>query len=214
MNKFIYLFFSVVLLINCSTKKVSSKIIIETEFGNMTVKLYDSTPKHRDNFIKLVKEGYYKDLLFHRVIAGFMIQGGDPDSRNAAQGRQLGSGGPGYTIDAEIGKYHFKGALAAARTGDQMNPQKKSSGSQFYIVHGRPVTTAQLESTLLPGGAKYTPEEIKRYATYGGVPFLDGNYTVFGEITEGLDVLDKIANVTCDQMNRPLSDVKMNVIFK
>ena len=124
-------------LLSCNQVKKSQEFVIQTSFGNMTVRLYDPTPKHRDNFIKLVKQGFYKDLLFHRVMPGFMIQGGDPDSRTAAAGQHLGAGGPGYTIDAEIGKYHFKGALAAARLGDQANPQKKSSGSQFYIVQGQ-----------------------------------------------------------------------------
>ncbi len=213
-NKLIALFLIIVSFLSCNQKSASPNIIIETSFGNMSVKLYDSTPKHRDNFIKLVKEGYYKDLLFHRVIPGFMIQGGDPDSRHAAPGTQLGMGGPGYTIDAEFGKLHFKGALAAARLGDQGNPQKKSSGSQFYIVQGRPVDPNQLNAIASTSGIKYSPEDIKKYTSIGGTPFLDGSYTVFGEISMGLDVLDKIAAVPCDPMNRPLSDVKMNIIIK
>ncbi len=213
MQKFFILVFVILAGFKCSDSK-NPKIIIETEFGNMTVKLYDSTPKHKANFIKLAKEGYYKDLLWHRVIPGFMIQGGDPDSRNAPAGQQLGAGGPGYTIPAEVGKYHFKGALAAARTGDQANPEKRSSGSQFYIVQGQSITTEQLENTVMSNGSKYMKEDIKRYATNGGTPFLDGNYTVFGEVTAGLDVIDKIAAAQCDQMNRPLKDIKMNVIVK
>ncbi|MEO6190655.1 MAG: peptidylprolyl isomerase [Saprospiraceae bacterium] len=214
MNNLLILLLVSISFHSCSQKASSPNIIIETPLGNMTVKLYDSTPKHRDNFIKLVKAGYYKDLLFHRVMPGFMIQGGDPDSRNAAPGAQLGQGGPGYTIDAEIGKFHFKGVLAAARLGDQGNPQKKSSGSQFYIVQGQAVDPNQLKSMSANSGAKYSDLDIKRYATTGGTPFLDGNYTAFGEITDGLDVIDKIAAVQCDPNNRPNSDIKMNIVIK
>ncbi len=184
---------------------------IHTDYGDMKVKLYNSTPGHRDNFIKLVKEHYYDDLLFHRVIRNFMIQGGDPQSRNAAPNVHLGSGGPGYQIPAEIGRYHFKGALAAARTGGPSNPQKRSSGSQFYIVQGRPVTEDRLHQMEQQKGIKYTPEDIKRYTENGGTPFLDNDYTVFGEVIEGLEVIDKIAQVPTMPGDRPQKDVKMKI---
>ena len=182
--------------------------LIETEYGNIKVKLYEDTPKHRDNFVKLVEEGYYDSLLFHRVIQGFMIQGGDPDSRYANPGQMLGMGGPGYRIDAEIGSYHYRGALAAARDN---NPQKRSSGSQFYIVDGRPVNEQQLQSIEQQKNIQYTPEARERYLQEGGAPFLDGDYTVFGEVVEGMEVVDKIASASTNQANRPLEDVRMKV---
>ena len=185
-------------------------VTIETEYGNMKVLLYDETPKHKENFIKLVSEGFYNDLLFHRVIDGFMLQGGDPDSRNAPAGTMLGSGGPGYLIDAEIGAPHLKGALAAARTGAG-NPEKKSSGSQFYIVQGNPVTNVQLDALANFKKIKYSEAQKALYAEIGGRPDLDQDYTVFGEIVEGLDVVDKIAKVPVDKADRPEQDVKMQI---
>ncbi|NOT35929.1 MAG: peptidylprolyl isomerase [Saprospiraceae bacterium] len=188
-------------------------VMLETKFGVMIIKLYDQTPAHRDNFMKLVEEDFYKDLLFHRVINGFMIQGGDPNSRSAGPDAQLGSGGPSYTIPAEFNKefIHKKGALSAARTGDQVNPQKRSSGSQFYIVQG----STQMESGLTriedQKGFKYTEEQKKLYMSIGGTPFLDQDYTVFGEVIEGLDIIDKIAAVKTARGDRPLEDVKMNI---
>ncbi|PHN03033.1 peptidylprolyl isomerase [Flavilitoribacter nigricans] len=181
---------------------------IMTDFGNIEVILYNSTPKHRDNFIKLANEGYYDDLLFHRVVNGFMIQGGDPDSKNAAPGQSLGRGGPGYQIDAEIGAPHFRGALAAARDG---NPLKKSSGSQFYIVQGRPVTEEALTQMENQKSLKYSPEQRQVYVNDGGSPFLDGDYTVFGEVVSGMEVIDKIAELNTDSNNRPTEDVRMKV---
>jgi peptidyl-prolyl cis-trans isomerase B (cyclophilin B) len=188
------------------TDKKVVKFVIHTEYGDMTGILYNETPQHRDNFVKLAKSGFYDGTLFHRVISGFMIQGGDPNSKNAKPGQQLGSGGPGYTVPAEFNKnlIHKKGALAAARLGDQGNPTKASSGSQFYIVQGKKVPAAQLGST-------YTPEQKKIYETLGGVPFLDTQYTVYGEITEGLDVIDKIAAVQKDGSDRPVKDVSMTI---
>jgi peptidyl-prolyl cis-trans isomerase B (cyclophilin B) len=183
-------------------------VLIETDYGNMKVRLYDETPQHRDNFLKLVNEKYYDDLLFHRVINGFMIQGGDPNSRNAAPETRLGMGGPGYTIPAEIGKPHFKGALAAARTS---NPQKASSGSQFYIVQGQAVTEEQLNALAQQKGMTYTAEQRNRYKEVGGTPQLDNEYTVFGEVFEGLEVIDKIAAVQTGQGDRPVKDVKMKI---
>ncbi|MBK7879463.1 MAG: peptidylprolyl isomerase [Saprospiraceae bacterium] len=211
MIKFLPKLLIVLLALSCNTKKSGNFALIETSYGNMKVRLYDSTPKHKANFIKLVEQKFYDGTLFHRVINNFMIQGGDPDSKNAASGQPLGSGGPGYTIDAEISKFHFKGALCAARQGDQVNPQKKSSGSQFYIVQGQPMDAAQLQMLALQKGINYTESDIKKYSTLGGTPFLDGDYTVFGEVVEGLDVIDKIAAVQGDQMNRPLADIKMTV---
>lgn len=189
------------------------KFVIHTDFGDMKGILYNQTPKHRDNFEKLARQGYFDGLLFHRVISGFMIQGGDPNSKNAKAGQQLGNGGPGYTVPAEFNPQliHKKGALAAARLGDDGNPQKASSGSQFYIVQGKKQNGAQLDALSARSGFKYTDDQKKIYETIGGTPFLDGSYTVFGEITEGLNVIDKIAAAEKDQADRPKSDVKMTV---
>ncbi|MEZ4896262.1 MAG: peptidylprolyl isomerase [Saprospiraceae bacterium] len=186
---------------------------IETRFGNMLVELYDETPQHRDNFLKLAEEGYFDGMLFHRVIDGFMVQGGDPDSKNAPAGKALGMGGPGYQVPAEFNpKYiHIKGALAAARQGDQVNPEKKSSGSQFYIVQGKPVSESNLQITEARNGVQYTPEQKEEYMTIGGTPFLDQGYTVFGQVIEGLDVIDSIATVKTDSRDRPLEDVAMKI---
>lgn len=181
---------------------------IETDFGTMKVLLYDSTPQHKANFVKLAKEGFYDGLLFHRVMKGFMIQGGDPDSKDAPAGKSLGSGGPGYQIPPEIGGLHLKGALAAARTP---NPEKKSSGCQFYVVQGAPQTDQKLNSWEQKKGVKYSPEQRKLYKELGGRPDLDNEYTVFGEVVEGLDVIDKIAAVKTAPGDRPVEDVKMKV---
>jgi cyclophilin family peptidyl-prolyl cis-trans isomerase len=163
-------------------KTTETVVSLKTTMGEVKIKLYNETPLHRDNFIKLVKEKYYDGLLFHRVINNFMIQGGDPDSKNATAGQRLGMGGPDYTIAAEILPQftHKKGAVAAARMGDQVNPKKESSGSQFYIVHNN-----------------------------NGTPHLDGAYTVFGEVIEGMDVIDKIATVKTDAADRPVEDVRI-----
>jgi cyclophilin family peptidyl-prolyl cis-trans isomerase len=199
-------------LSSSAQKEASQKVVkfvIHTDFGDMKGILYNETPKHRDNFVKLASEGYFDGLLFHRVISGFMIQGGDPDSKTAKPGQRLGSGGPGYTVPAEINPalIHKKGALSAARLGDQQNPQKASSGSQFYIVQGKKQSASQLSQSPM----KYTDAQKETYETIGGTPFLDGGYTVFGEITEGLDVIDKIAAVQKDASDRPLQDVKMTI---
>ena len=179
----------------------------------VVVKLYNETPKHRDNFLKLVKDGTYNDLLFHRVINQFMIQGGDPNSRNAKPGQMLGDGELGYTIPAEFvpGLYHKKGALAAARQADQVNPEKRSSSCQFYIVQGNKWDAAKLKMVEQRYGKSFSEEQAKVYATLGGTPFLDGDYTVFGEVVEGLEVVDKIAAVKCGPMDRPVEDVKMKM---
>ncbi len=191
-------------------------IKVETTMGEMKIQLFSSTPKHRDNFVKLVKQGFYDSLLFHRVIPNFMIQGGDPDSKDAIAGKPLGTGGPGYTIDAELGKtdsgvvhIHRKGMLAAARMGDQANPKKASSGSQFYIVQGELQTDAQLDEIENFRKFKYTEAQRKDYKEKGGTPHLDGEYTVFGELIEGEEVLEKISKVSCDPFNRPREDVRI-----
>lgn len=196
-----------------TTATQGQKVLIKTDFGNMTVLLYDGTPQHRDNFIKLVKEGFYNGTLFHRVIKDFMIQGGDPDSKNAKAGQQLGVGGPGYTVEAEFRPeyFHKKGALAAARQGDQMNPQRRSSGSQFYIVQGKKITAPELNNIVQSTGAAYTADQINAYQTIGGTPFLDTQYTVFGEVIEGLNVIDKIAAIKTGGGNRPEKDIKMTI---
>lgn len=221
-KKIFFLFFVLILASCSSMKKTNSQmvntdpttyVLIETPYGNMKVKLYNETPRHRDNFVKLVKEGYYNDLLFHRVIKDFMIQGGDPNSRNAKPGQMLGDGGPDYTIPAEFNDtlFHKKGALAAARTGDQVNPRKESSGGQFYIVQGTVYDSTQLQYFQQHFGKKFTSQQIAAYTTIGGTPHLDGDYTVFGEVVEGLDVIDKIAEVKCDRMDRPVTDVEMKI---
>lgn len=189
----------------------SVKVKIETTAGNMTVMLYDETPVHRDNFVKLAESGFYEGLLFHRVISTFMIQGGDPQSKDAPSGKTLGNGGPGYTLPAEIvPKYfHKKGALAAARTGDAGNPQRRSSGSQFYIVQGKKYTDMQLDSMEKQLFTEFTKEQRDTYAEVGGVPHLDAQYTVFGEVTEGLNIVDQIASVETGKNDRPKEDVKI-----
>ncbi len=200
-----------VLITGMQCQKGEQIVTIETSHGKMKVKLYDSTPKHRDNFVKLVKEGYYDDLLFHRVIKGFMIQGGDPDSKGAPADAQLGSGSPGYQLDAEFGALHFKGTLSAARMPDQANPQKKSSGSQFFIVQGYQVGDEELARWEQQKNITYSEEDKERYRTLGGYPFLDGDYTVFGEVIEGLEIIDQIAEEPIGQADRPQTDIPMKI---
>jgi cyclophilin family peptidyl-prolyl cis-trans isomerase len=252
------------------SQKKDFVVTIKTSYGEMVAILYSETPKHKANFIKLTRDHYFDSLLFHRVIGGFMIQGGDPNSKKAKPGENLGMGGPGYTVDAEFNPklFHKKGALAAARTGGPSNPTKASSGSQFYIVQGTVLTGSAADElkvdqaklkqglqqfltkpdnlslrdtlsklytantkdafnqkifSLVPQIEKETgikimkdasPEMIKAYTSIGGVPFLDGDYTVFGEVIKGLDVLDKIAAVKKDGADRPLEDVRMFVSVK
>ncbi|MEJ7611894.1 MAG: peptidylprolyl isomerase [Ferruginibacter sp.] len=187
------------------------KVKLTTDSGIIIMKLYDSTPLHRDNFAKLVNDKFYDSLLFHRVIQGFMIQGGDPVSRNAVPGAMLGSGGGNMTrIPGEFRKtlFHKKGVLAAARDG---NPEKASSACQFYIVQGRTYSEQELSSFELSRGRKYSPQERLAYKTLGGTPMLDQDYTVFGEVISGMEVIDKIAAVQKDQNNRPLGDVRMKM---
>jgi peptidyl-prolyl cis-trans isomerase B (cyclophilin B) len=194
-------------------EKPEQLVKISTEYGDMVIKLYNGTPLHRDNFIKLVKEHYYDSLLFHRVINGFMIQGGDPQSKHAQPGQMLGNGGPGYTVPAEFRKeyFHKKGALAAAREPDQVNPQKASSGSQFYIVQGRTFTNMELNQMEQQMMHRIPWEQKEVYMKVGGTPHLDGNYTVFGEVISGMEVIDKIAAVQTDRNNRPVKDVRMTI---
>ena len=246
-------------LFDCSSANDgSTKIVIITEYGDIELELYDKTPQHRDNFVKLVKEGYYDGILFHRVIKDFMIQGGDPDTKNAEPGAMLGRGGPNYKVPAEfVPEYiHKRGALAAARQGDNINPEKASSGSQFYIVHGRVFNDEQLNQVEVQMGqgearqmfSKYVKEEedamqkagetvdpevaqekaaeraseyLKNnpyrmksehrelYKTIGGTPHLDSEYTVFGQVIKGMEVVDKIAELETDGNDRPKNDVKI-----
>ena len=186
---------------------------LETPLGTMLIELYDDTPIHRDNFLKLVEENFYDGLLFHRIIDGFMIQGGDPASKEANAHTNIGSGGPGYELPAEFNAnfVHLKGALAAARKGDPVNPEKKSSGSQFYIVHGREVDSDDLDSMENRKGVKYSEEVRKAYLEYGGTPFLDFEYTVFGRVIEGLEIIDAIASVKTLPGDRPVEDVSMKL---
>ena len=191
-------------------------VLMQTTMGDIVIRLSDSTPLHRDNFLKLVKVGYYDSVLFHRVIQNFMIQGGDPNSKQAAGGVPLGNGGPGYTVPAEFRTtlFHKKGVIAAARMGDNVNPQKASSGSQFYIVQGKVFTDAGLDSveTFRMNGRKIPVAHREVYKTIGGTPHLDQGYTVYGEVVKGLDVIDKIAAVQTSKArdtDRPLKDVRI-----
>ena len=238
------------------------RVKIETMLGDIVVRLYDETPIHRDNFVKLAKEGYYDGTLFHRVIKNFMIQGGDPDSKGAPAGKMLGVGGPDYTLQAEIqdGLFHKRGALAAARQGDEVNPERRSSGSQFYIVWGQVYNENQLrqfskqlrmqkvqdvfhalasdhraeimqmrreknraglqelqdklvaEAESQVGSDGLTENQLKLYSTIGGTPHLDGQYTVFGEVEEGLDVVELIQGSATGRADRPLDDIEMRMV--
>jgi peptidyl-prolyl cis-trans isomerase B (cyclophilin B) len=203
---------------NIKLKRKDRKRDIEmvTTMGTMVLRLYDSTPLHRDNFLRLVKSGYFDSLLFHRVIPGFVIQGGDPDSKYAPPGKVLGDGGPSYTVPAEFrtSLFHKKGTLAAARDGDATNPTKASSASQFYIVQGKTFSDAAMDSIEIVRlkGRKIPPQYRAVYKTLGGTPQLDQNYTIFGEVTEGLDVIDKIAATPTSKgpdRDRPLQDVRI-----
>ena len=194
-----------------SGKDSGVRVEMQTSSGNIVILLYDDTPLHRDNFIKLAGEGVYDGTLFHRVIKDFMIQGGDPDSKNAKAGQMLGEGDLGYKIPAEFRENHInkRGALCAARQGDDVNPKKESSASQFYIVQGRKWSDGEMNMMEQRFGKKYSDEHRKIYAEEGGAPHLDGDYTVFGEVLEGMDVVDKIAAVKTDPMDRPLEDVRI-----
>ena len=245
---------------------MATRLKIKTTEGDIIIRLYDETPKHRDNFLKLVKEEYFNGTLFHRVIKDFMIQGGDPDSKNAPKGKMLGTGGPDYTIPAEFvypQYFHKRGALSAARTGDEVNPNRESSGSQFYIVWGKtfkPAELKQMEHKMAmqqeqqvfnqltrehheeimnlrrnrdrvglqelqdklieqtkttckqQGKPSLTEEQIEVYTNVGGTPFLDNQYTVFGEVEEGLDIVERIQNCDTDRNDRPTEDVKIETV--
>jgi peptidyl-prolyl cis-trans isomerase B (cyclophilin B) len=188
------------------------RVKVTTDSGVIVIRLYDKTPKHRDNFIKLANEHFFDSLLFHRVINGFMIQGGDPQSKNAQPGAMLGSGDVGYLVPGEFDTtlFHKKGALAAARTS---NPEKASSGCQFYIVQGKKYTDDELNMVEMQKGIKYSPKKRNIYKTIGGTPILDMDYTVFGEVESGLEVIDKIASVPTNgyPYDRPLGDVRMYI---
>lgn len=194
------------------------RVRFETTMGDFTVELSDSTPIHRDNFLKLVNEGFYNGLLFHRVIPDFMVQAGDPDSRNAAPGVELGEGDPGYSLPAEFrlpDLYHVRGALAAAREPDEVNPERRSSGSQFYIVTGRtysyPQVTAMEEKVKeqTGGAAQFSAKMESDYVNHGGTPFLDGQYTVFGRVVLGMKVPEAIQNAPRDANDRPIEDIRI-----
>jgi peptidyl-prolyl cis-trans isomerase B (cyclophilin B) len=213
MKKTLILSVITLLASNCVNAEAEkrTKIQINTSEGEIVLELYNETPVHRDNFVKLVKENFYDGTLFHRCIRSFMIQGGDPNSRNAKPGEMLGMGDVGYTLPAEFrhGLVHTRGALAAARQGDQVNPEKRSSGCQFYIVQGQPISQERMETMNETRYPQYTPEQIEAYTTIGGTPHLDDGYTVFGHVLSGLDVIEKISLTDTDQRNRPLADVRV-----
>lgn len=224
MKKWIFVLLNCLIVITTSAQKDSTvkkkdrkrDVLIQTNYGDIIVRLSDSTPLHRDNFLKLVKVGFYDSVLFHRVIKNFMIQSGDPQSRQAVAHQPLGNGGPGYTIPAEFRTtlFHRKGVIAAARMGDNVNPTKASSGSQFYIVQGKIFTDGGLDSleTFRLEGRKIPLQQREVYKTIGGTPHLDQNYTVFGEVVKGLDVVDKIAAAqtsTGADRDRPLENIKI-----
>jgi peptidyl-prolyl cis-trans isomerase B (cyclophilin B) len=201
--------------------KGTVRIKIETTLGDIVVRLYDATPIHRDNFVKLVKEGYYDGTLFHRVIKNFMIQGGDPNSKSAPADKPLGGGSTDYTLEPEFraGLYHKRGALAAAREGDKTNPERRSSGSQFYIVWGRTFSPRQIEyltdkmKAERPESGGWTEEQQNIYATVGGSPHLDGQYTVFGEVEEGLGVVEKIQSTPTGPGDRPIENIEVKMML-
>lgn len=222
MNKLIRLLLGLmalmVLALPADAKKPQKpRVEFQTTMGTFVVTLFNETPLHRDNFLKLVREGYYDGLLFHRVIRDFMVQTGDPDSREAPAGKRLGEGGPGYTLPAEIDPflYHWRGAVAAAREPDNVNPERRSSGSQFYIVWGKVQTPEDLSAVNevikenTNGATEITPERYQVYRSQGGTPHLDGQYTVFGEVTSGLKVIKKMQAVKTDRNDRPLEDVRI-----
>ena len=259
----ILLAFFILIMTSCGQNK-DHVVTIKTQYGNMVAILYDETPKHKENFLKLARENYFDSLLFHRVIQGFMIQGGDPDSRRAEPGAPLGMGGPAYTIDAEFDPKlcHEKGSLSAARLNDAQNPTKASSGSQFYIVQGTVLSEAELKldpikintamqqffqnpnnksaydsiiayyqnqdmkgyqdyvlklkpriekETGIIADKEVAPERLKAYTTVGGAPNLDDQYTVFGKVIKGLEVIDKIAAQPVGEGDRPVEDIRMTV---
>ena len=217
-------FFCLLCLFASCSQKGPVTMVMETTMGDIEFRLYDETPLHRENFIKLAEEHYFDSLLFHRVIEDFMIQGGDPNSRNAEPGQFLGDGDPGYTVPAEFrldeGIYHKRGVIGAAREGNDVNPEMASCASQFYFVWGKVFDDEGLDRTQeridreTGGKVKLTPEMREYYKTYGGTPHLDGQYTVFGEITEGLDVVEAIQKMDTDENDRPLTDVRIMKVYQ
>ncbi len=193
-----------------TTMDTSTYVLISTDLGDIKIKLYDETPQHKANFIKIIKDGVIDSTLFHRVIAEFMIQGGDPNSKNAQPGQPLGMGGLNYRVPAEFNKnlFHKRGALSAARDN---NPAKASSSCQFYIVQGKKYTKQELATLAARTGNSWTEEQLKTYEEVGGTPFLDMNYTVFGEVVSGIEVVDKIATLPKDGNDRPTNDVRMRI---
>ena len=217
MKRAILVLFASAVLMGCSSER-NYIVRMYTTAGDIDLALYNETPLHRDNFVKLVKEQHYDSLLFHRVIRDFMIQGGDPTSKNAAPGVLLGEGDLGYTVKAEFlpeRRFHKRGTLAAAREGDDTNPEKASSACQFYIVWGKIYTPESLQRykdyyKMRTGREMViTPEQEEAYTTIGGTPHLDGSYTVFGEVVRGLDVVDSIQRAACDGNDRPLEDIRI-----
>lgn len=206
--KKLFLTFSLLCAVTLSAFAQSTRVVIETEYGRIVMMLYDNTPKHRDNMIKLANEHYYDSTLWHRVIPQFVIQGGDPASKHAAPGQMLGDGEYGPRIPAEINDsdYHKRGAIGMARDN---NPEKMSSGCQFYIVTGKTWTDKDLDMIEMRLGHKLSPSQREAYKTVGGTPHLDGGYTVFGEVVEGMDVVDKISQVPRDHNDRPNQDIHM-----
>lgn len=214
----VFLFFlcGVSLWLSSKGREKRPVVCLETNLGVIRIALNDDTPVHRDNFLKLVSEGFYDGLLFHRVVKDYIIQAGDPESRNAPKGKKLGTGGPGYTLPAEIDwpyTYHVRGAVAMARDPDEVNPERRSNGSQFYIVWGKyyiPSALQKVQPYVLEqtgGNVKFNYEQTSKYEQYGGTPNLDGQYTVFGEVIDGLSVVKKIQKCATDSLDRPLEDV-------
>jgi len=212
MKKILLLFITLLNLNTFAAKPKDTYVKISTTYGQVFIKLFNETPKHRDNFIKLAKAGTLNGTLFHRVIKGFMIQGGDPNSKTATAGQSLGDGDLGYKVDAEFipNLFHRKGVLAAARDN---NPEKASSASQFYLVQGKKYTDAELDAVEKGrlAGRKIPAQQREIYKTVGGTPFLDQTYTIYGEVVKGLDMVDKIADLPVGVSNRPVEDVKMQV---
>lgn len=211
MKRILVLALCAILLSTNTFAKKPPTIVIETDYGKIEMILYDNTPKHRDNFIKLAKEHTLDGTLFHRVIPEFMIQGGDPESKAAKPGQMLGNGDLGYTVPAEINEvnYHKKGALAAARTASDPN----SSACQFYIVVGKTFDDKSLDAIAQRGKRKFTEEQRNMYKTVGGTPHLDGGYTVFGEVTKGMDIVEKIVAEPRDKADRPNKDIRMKRVY-
>ncbi|MBL7719588.1 MAG: peptidylprolyl isomerase [Flavipsychrobacter sp.] len=212
MKKLLLTLLSVTFLSFNTFAKKPTTVVIETEYGKIEMILYDNTPKHKENFIKLCKEHTLDGTLFHRVIPEFMIQGGDPNSKNAKPGEMLGNGDLGYKVDAEINdeNYHKYGALAAARDND---PTKASSACQFYIVVGKKFDETALQNIANRTGKKYTDEQKAMYKTKGGTPHLDNNYTVYGEVTKGMDIVEKIVKEPRDKSDRPNKDIRMTRVY-